>query len=96
MFSALDILELAVEKHGLTLAEAALRWIVHHSSFKVTNGSCGNVVDLAVSVSCSLAWLISRKDPCPLRWSRVLIRHDILPKLMHGELRNEYDTLQWS
>jgi aflatoxin B1 aldehyde reductase len=33
-FDALDIIRLAAEKHGLTIAEVALRWIGHHSQMK--------------------------------------------------------------
>ena len=30
-FQALDIVKPAAEKHGLTMAEVALRWMTHHS-----------------------------------------------------------------
>ncbi|TKX23637.1 oxidoreductase-like protein 21 [Elsinoe australis] len=34
-FDALRIIEPAVEKHGLTMIETALRWVVHHSKLNV-------------------------------------------------------------
>lgn len=33
-FDALDIIKEAADKHGLTLAEVALRWMEHHSAMK--------------------------------------------------------------
>lgn len=35
-FNALKLVEDATEKHGLTLIETALRWVVHHSGLKST------------------------------------------------------------
>ncbi|KAF8585472.1 Aldo/keto reductase [Ramaria rubella] len=37
-FKALEIVKLAVEKEGLTVAEAALRWMSHHSALKKEHG----------------------------------------------------------
>ncbi|KAF8585460.1 Aldo/keto reductase [Ramaria rubella] len=37
-FKALDIIKSAVEKEGLTVAEAALRWLSHHSLLKKEHG----------------------------------------------------------
>eukprot|EP01117_Protostelium_nocturnum_P012095 TRINITY_DN4430_c0_g1_i1.p1 TRINITY_DN4430_c0_g1~~TRINITY_DN4430_c0_g1_i1.p1 ORF type:complete len:339 (+),score=77.61 TRINITY_DN4430_c0_g1_i1:469-1485(+) len=34
-FEALDILKPVAEKHGLTVAECALRWLAHHSQLKI-------------------------------------------------------------
>ena len=33
-FQALDLVEAEAKKHGLTLAEVALRWVNHHSMMK--------------------------------------------------------------
>lgn len=33
-FAALDIVKPAADKHGLTMAEVALRWMTHHSQLK--------------------------------------------------------------
>ena len=40
-FEAVSIVEKAAEKHGLTLLEIALRWVVHHSELK-TRAKGGN------------------------------------------------------
>lgn len=37
-FQALEALKPAAEKHNLTLAEVALRWMMHHSELKKENG----------------------------------------------------------
>ncbi|SNX84123.1 related to aflatoxin aldehyde reductase [Melanopsichium pennsylvanicum] len=37
-FQALDLIRPAAEKHGLTLAEVALRWLMHHSQLKKEKG----------------------------------------------------------
>ena len=37
-FDGLDIIKAAAEKHGLTLAEVALRWVEHHSLLKREKG----------------------------------------------------------
>ncbi|EST06653.1 NADP-dependent oxidoreductase domain protein [Kalmanozyma brasiliensis GHG001] len=37
-FQALDKLKPAADKHGLTLAEVALRWMMHHSQLKKQHG----------------------------------------------------------
>jgi aflatoxin B1 aldehyde reductase len=37
-FDALDIIRAAAEKHGLSVAEVSLRWIVHHSLMRRENG----------------------------------------------------------
>ena len=37
-FDALDIIRAAAEKHGLSVAEVSLRWMVHHSLMRRENG----------------------------------------------------------
>jgi aflatoxin B1 aldehyde reductase len=37
-FDALDIIRAAAEKHGLSVAEVSLRWMVHHNSMRRENG----------------------------------------------------------
>ena len=45
-FEAMDIIKLAVSKHGLTVAEASLRWLTHHSVLK---SDLGDAVILGAS-----------------------------------------------
>lgn len=47
-FDALRIIEPAVEKHGLTMAETALRWVHHHSLLKMDgNGRDGVILGVS-------------------------------------------------
>ncbi len=46
-FRALQLVEQAVEKAGLTLIETALRWVVHHSALKVTDGNDGIIIGVS-------------------------------------------------
>ncbi|KAK3369960.1 NADP-dependent oxidoreductase domain-containing protein [Podospora didyma] len=46
-FRALQIIEAAVEKSGLTMIETALRWVVHHSALKVVDGNDGIIIGVS-------------------------------------------------
>lgn len=46
-FRALQIVEGAVEKAGLTQIEAALRWVVHHSKLNVSDGNDGVIIGVS-------------------------------------------------
>lgn len=46
-FQALQTIETAVEKHGLTMIETALRWTVHHSALKVKDGNDGIIIGVS-------------------------------------------------
>lgn len=44
IFEALSIIEPVVEKHGLTLVETALRWVVNHSALNIKDGNDGVII----------------------------------------------------
>ncbi|KAM6528661.1 hypothetical protein FALCPG4_009623 [Fusarium falciforme] len=46
-FKALSVIEQAVEKHGLTMIETALRWMVHHSKLRIINGNDGIIIGIS-------------------------------------------------
>ena len=46
-FQALQFVEPVVQKHNLTLLETALRWCVHHSKLKVTDGNDGIIIGVS-------------------------------------------------
>ncbi|KAM0546932.1 hypothetical protein ACHAPJ_010590 [Fusarium lateritium] len=50
-FKALEFIEPVVQKHNLTLAEVAFRWIVHHSSIKLNGIKEGGNDGILVGVS---------------------------------------------
>lgn len=46
-FKALQLLEQATEKHGLTMIETALRWMVHHSGLNIKDGNDGVLLGIS-------------------------------------------------
>jgi len=46
-FEALGIVTPVVEKHGLTMVETALRWLVHHSALNVKDGKDGIIIGVS-------------------------------------------------
>lgn len=46
-FQALQLVENAAEKHGLTMIETALRWTVHHSGLKIKDGNDGILIGVS-------------------------------------------------
>lgn len=97
-FDALRVIEPAVEKHGLTMAETALRWLHHHSALKMDGNDRDGVI---IGVS-SLEQLESncrdlQKGPLPEEvvdaldqaW---LIAKPTTPDYWHLELKYTYDT----
>jgi aflatoxin B1 aldehyde reductase len=49
-FEALQVIERAISKHNLTMAETALRWCVHHSKLNVADGGKGGIIIGACSI----------------------------------------------
>ncbi len=43
-FAALDELERAASRHGLSMIEVALRWLVHHSELNIKDGGNDGIV----------------------------------------------------
>lgn len=46
-FEALSSVEPVVAKHGLTLVETALRWVVHHSALNIKDGNDGVIIGVS-------------------------------------------------
>jgi aflatoxin B1 aldehyde reductase len=46
-FEALQIIEPVVEKHGLTMVETALRWVVNHSALNFKDGNDGVIIGVS-------------------------------------------------
>ncbi|KAF2102664.1 Aldo/keto reductase [Rhizodiscina lignyota] len=96
-FEALSIIEPVVEKHGLTMLETALRWCVHHSKLKITNGTDGIIIGAS-----SLAQLESNlkdfeKGPLPEEVVKALdeawlVCKATTPNYWHLDLNYTYDT----
>jgi aflatoxin B1 aldehyde reductase len=46
-FEALQLIEPVVEKHGLTMVETALRWVIHHSALNINDGTDGVIIGVS-------------------------------------------------
>ncbi|KAK1977474.1 aldo/keto reductase [Colletotrichum cereale] len=46
-FKALQTVEAAAEKHGLSMIETALRWTLHHSALNVKDGNDGIIIGIS-------------------------------------------------
>ena len=99
MFEAIRLAREAADKHGLSLVEVGLRWLVHHSKLNIKDGGNDGVV---VGVS-SLKQLVENLDALK---NREPLPKDVLdaldgackidkpytPPYFHHELRYTYDT----
>ncbi|MCJ1419294.1 hypothetical protein MMC32_005648 [Xylographa parallela] len=96
-FDALRMIEPVAQKHNLTLLEVALRWCVHHSALKMTNGGRDGVI---IGVS-SLSQLKSNltdleKGPLPEEVVKILdeawlVTKPTTPNYWHLDLEYTYD-----
>ena len=104
IFDALKVVEAAVDRAGLSMAETALRWVLHHSALRVCganpNDPTGN--DGIIIGASSLPQLEANLDalergPLPdgvvgaLDEAWAIARADA-PHYWHGELKYTYDT----
>ncbi|KJZ73164.1 hypothetical protein HIM_07361 [Hirsutella minnesotensis 3608] len=46
-FRSMQVIETAVDKHGLTMIETALRWMVHHSKLRINDGNDGILIGVS-------------------------------------------------
>lgn len=97
-FRALQLIEQAVEKHGLTMIETAMRWLVHHSALRVLDGDDGIIIGVSSvdHLKNNLADL--QKGPLPQEVVDALDQAWLIAKptttvYWHKELKYEYDTV---
>ncbi|KAI0440440.1 aflatoxin B1 aldehyde reductase member 2 [Xylaria telfairii] len=100
-FRALRTIEAALEKHpGLSMIETALRWTVHHSALRVTNGG-GDGIIIGISSYEQLDGNLDalEKGPLPddvvaaLDEAWAICKADA-PNYWHKDLVYKYDTQQ--
>lgn len=98
-FNALKIVEQAAEKSNLTMIELALRWMVHHSGLKVTDGNDGIIIGVSSVDQINSNLDNIEKGPLPEEAVKALdaaweaARQESSP-YWHGELKYGYDTYQ--
>jgi aflatoxin B1 aldehyde reductase len=99
-FDALRIIEPVVEKHGLTLLETALRWMVHHSQLKITResgGSDGVIIGVSSIKQLEENLKDLEKGPLPEEVVKALdegwaVSKADSPNYWHLDLKYTYDT----
>ncbi|KAL9610640.1 MAG: hypothetical protein Q9167_004682 [Letrouitia subvulpina] len=97
-FDALRIIEPVAEKHGLTMLEIALRWLVHHSALRIENGGRDGAI-IGVSSYEQLEGNLKdfAKGPLPDEVVKALdeawlIAKPTTPNYWHLDLKYTYDT----
>jgi aflatoxin B1 aldehyde reductase len=97
VFRALQIVEGAVDKAGLSMVETALRWCVHHSKLNVLDGNDGIIIGVSSKEQLDENLTHLEKGPLPEEVVKALdeawqvTRADSVP-YWHLELAYKYDT----
>jgi len=96
-FKALQIIEPVVEKHGLTMVETALRWCVHHSALKITDGNDGIIIGVSSLGQLETNLADCEKGPLPEEVVKALdeawmVAKPDTPNYWHLDLKYTYDT----
>ena len=96
-FRALQVVEKAVEKAGLSMIETALRWVVHHSVLKVKDGNDGVIIGVSKLEQLDANLTALEKGPLPEEVVKALDEAWAINKAdtsvyWHGEIKYAYDT----
>lgn len=96
-FKALQLVEGATEKHGLTMIETALRWMVHHSGLKIRDGNDGIIVGVSSVEQLENNMDNLEKGPLPDDVVKALDEAWLVSKAdsanyWHGDLEYGYDA----
>ncbi|KAK4151395.1 NADP-dependent oxidoreductase domain-containing protein [Chaetomidium leptoderma] len=96
-FRALQVVEQAVEKAGLTMIETALRWVVHHSALKIKDGNDGVIIGVSSIEQLDANLTNLEKGPLPEEVVKALDEAWAINKAdtsvyWHHELKYTYDT----
>jgi aflatoxin B1 aldehyde reductase len=98
-FRALQVIEQAVDKAGLSMIETALRWVVHHSVLKIKDGNDGIIIGVSNIEQLDANLTHLEKGPLPdevvkaLDEAWYISKQDTTP-YWHKELQYTYDTQQ--
>ncbi|XMA13691.1 hypothetical protein WAI453_006482 [Rhynchosporium graminicola] len=96
-FEALRVIEPVVEKHGLTMVETALRWVVNHSALNVKDGTDGVIIGVSNLDQLDQNLKDCVKGPLPDEVLQALdkawkISQPDTPNYWHLDLKYTYDT----
>jgi aflatoxin B1 aldehyde reductase len=96
-FKALQIIEPAVEKAGLTMIETAFRWCIHHSGLNVLNGNDGIIIGVSTLAQLDGNLKDCEKGPLPEEVVKALdeawaVCRGDTANYWHLDLKYSYDT----
>ncbi|KAF4124307.1 aflatoxin B1 aldehyde reductase [Geosmithia morbida] len=96
-FKALQLVEQATQKEGLTMIETALRWMVHHSQLKIKDGNDGIIIGVSSVTQLEDNLNNLEKGPLPDEVVQALDQAWLVSKVdstnyWHGDLTYTYDT----
>ncbi|KAH8796386.1 aflatoxin B1 aldehyde reductase member 3 [Hyaloscypha finlandica] len=96
-FEALAIIEPIVEKHGLTMVETALRWVVNHSALNIKDGNDGVIIGVSNLEQLDENLKDCEKGPLPEEVLQALdkawkVSQPDTPNYWHLDLKYTYDT----
>ncbi|KAI9055600.1 hypothetical protein LZ554_000546 [Drepanopeziza brunnea f. sp. 'monogermtubi'] len=96
-FDALTIIEPVVQKHGLTMVETALRWIVNHSALNIRDGNDGIIIGVSSLDQLAENLKDCEKGPLPQELLDALDKawktsQPDTPNYWHLDLKYTYDT----
>jgi len=88
-FEALQIIEPVVEKHGLTMVETALRWVVNHSALNIKDGNDGVIIGVSSLDQLDQNLKDCEKGPLPEEVVQALGMHHFFVPVLLNDLLNE-------
>ena len=96
-FEALALVEPIAQKHGLTLVETALRWVVHHSALNILDGNDGVIIGVSSIEQLEQNLKGLEAGPLPEEVVQALdkawkISEPDTPNYWHLDLKYTYDT----
>jgi aflatoxin B1 aldehyde reductase len=96
-FEALAIIEPVVAKHGLTMVETALRWVVNHSALNIKDGNDGVIIGVSSLEQLDENLKDCEKGPLPEEVLQALdkawrVSQPDTPNYWHLDLKYTYNT----
>ena len=97
-FDALRLIEPVVQEYHLSMVETALRWVVHHSALKITNGGRdGVIIGVSNFDQLNMNLIDLEKGPLPDEVVKALdeawlVAKANAPNYWHHDLKYTYDT----
>ncbi|TGZ76776.1 putative aflatoxin B1-aldehyde reductase [Ascodesmis nigricans] len=91
-FAALNAIAPVAEAHGITLLEVALRWAVHHSALRISDGRDGVIIGVSSLQQLEQNLEALEKGPLP---EEVVAKVDEVGKAVRGRVEYWHGDLKW-